>query len=390
MSTYPAMGIRSRAGPVLGVVASTGTLALLWAFRPSFAGLPRSLEEPLTATGLEDFGMLLAWFGLTCVALLVLVRALRSTAHPSRERIDARDSVTSRPSRLSALRADPAFHGTPQGSPPRSSAFDEQVVLTLAAPVENPPRVEEEPRIEATDEAPLPLVSVLGPLQISGGRRRLRRLRASARELITYLALHPEGASRDQLLEALWPGEDPRRSEQRLWQSTSDVRRTLGSVITRESDRYALDRTQVSVDLDELEPLLAAAGTADAKRRREVMERALSRFTGEPLSGSDYAWAAGEARRLRAIHVDLLEQVGRGRLEAGDARGALDAAERGLEVDALNESLWRLGMEAETALGLREAVAERYERLRELLDERLGLEPAHETRLLHRRLLAQS
>jgi DNA-binding SARP family transcriptional activator len=47
-------------------------------------------------------------------------------------------------------------------------------------------------------------------------------------------------------------------------------------------------------------------------------------------------------------------------------------------------------MEAETALGLREAVAARYERLRALLDERLGLEPAQETRLLYRRLLAQT
>ena len=56
----------------------------------------------------------------------------------------------------------------------------------------------------------------------------------------------------------------------------------------------------------------------------------------------------------------------------------------------LNESLWRLAMKAENALGLREAVAERYERLRALLDERLGLEPAEETRLLHRRLLAQT
>jgi DNA-binding SARP family transcriptional activator len=47
-------------------------------------------------------------------------------------------------------------------------------------------------------------------------------------------------------------------------------------------------------------------------------------------------------------------------------------------------------MEAESALGIREAIAERYERLRALLDERLGLEPNQETRHLHRRLLAQT
>lgn len=41
------------------------------------------------------------------------------------------------------------------------------------------------------------------------------------------------------------------------------------------------------------------------------------------------------------------------------------------------------------ALGLRAAVDERYERLRALLGERLGLEPDRETRALHRQLLTQ-
>jgi hypothetical protein len=81
----------------------------------------------------------------------------------------------------------------------------------------------------------------------------------------------------------------------------------------------------------------------------------------------------GRAPKAEAIHIDLLERVGRGRLAAGKARGALDVAERGLAIDGLNEGLWRLALEAESALGLREAVAERYERLRVLLDERLGL-----------------
>jgi hypothetical protein len=68
------------------------------------------------------------------------------------------------------------------------------------------------------------------------------------------------------------------------------------------------------------------------------------------------AWSESELPTLRATWVDLLEQVARHLLEAGEARSE---AERGLEVDALNESLWRLAMEAENALGLREAVIER-------------------------------
>jgi DNA-binding SARP family transcriptional activator len=390
MSTYPQMEVRSRAGRVVGVVASIGTLALLWAFRPSFMGLPRSLAEPLTATGLEEFGLVLAWLALACLALVVLVRVLRSSTDSGSRTVYARDALGSRPSAAEGSGAPrPSRQSSRLAPRPRSRAFPEQFVLTLTAPVETSAAVEQEPRVETAEEVASISVSVLGPLQITGGKRR-RRLRASAQELIAYLALHPDGASRDQLLEALWAGEDPKRSEQRLWQSSSDVRRVLGSVITRENDRYSLDRRQVRLDLDELERLLASAGTAEPERVQQVLERALSLFTGEPLAGSDFAWAGGELRRLRAIHVDLLEQVGRGRLAAGEPRAALEASERGLAIDVLNEGLWRLALEAESALGLREAVAERYEQLRGLLDERLGLEPARETRHLHRRLLAQN
>jgi hypothetical protein len=44
-------------------------------------------------------------------------------------------------------------------------------------------------------------------------------------------------------------------------------------------------------------------------------------------------------------------------------------------------------MQAETQLGLRDAVARRYQRLRALPDEQLGLEPETATRTLYRQLL---
>jgi DNA-binding SARP family transcriptional activator len=46
-------------------------------------------------------------------------------------------------------------------------------------------------------------------------------------------------------------------------------------------------------------------------------------------------------------------------------------------------------MEAEGALGRREAIVERYERLCRELDEQYGLEPSRETKQLYRRLLGQ-
>lgn len=84
------------------------------------------------------------------------------------------------------------------------------------------------------------------------------------------------------------------------------------------------------------------------------------------------------------------ERVARGCLQRGDPCGTLLACERGLTVDVLNERLTRVAMEAEAELGLRLAVARRYETLRDRLAARLGLEPERATRTLYRTLLAQA
>lgn len=233
-------------------------------------------------------------------------------------------------------------------------------------------------------------VRVLGPLQIDGAAGFQPR-RASTDELIAYLVLHPGGAQRDELVEALWPGSDPFLGRQRLWQSTSEARRFLRQGVVRERDRYQLDRAYVWVDADELERLHAEVRQqGDDLAVAEYLEGILALFRGEPLAGSDYRWAQGEIRRLRAIFVDAARRVARLRLDRGDVTGALAACEGALRVDDLSEPLWRLAMEAEHRLGLRTAVVARYDSLRAVLADKIGLEPERETRALFRALMAQS
>ena len=114
-----------------------------------------------------------------------------------------------------------------------------------------------------------------------------------------------------------------------------------------------------------------------------------SRLRGHPLAGTDYPWAAGDVRHLAARIVGLLEELGHYRLADGNPADALAAAEQALTLDAYNEAAHQLAMRAESKLGLRQAIVERYESLRHELDTQFGLEPERETRLLYRRLLSQ-
>lgn len=233
-------------------------------------------------------------------------------------------------------------------------------------------------------------IRVLGPFEINGANAEQPQ-RKAARELIAYLALQRQGATRDELLETLWPDEDPRRSEQRFWQASAEARKALGDALLRDGRRYLLNRSTLEIDLDRLNQLIGQAAQAgNADDERAALEAAVNLFRGEPFAGIETDWAESEARRLRAVAVDVLKRLARLRLDAGEAAAALEAAERGIALDALNEDLWRLALEAEGALGSREAITERYERLQHLLDEKLGLEPQRETRTLYRELLGQT
>lgn len=367
----------------LSAAASLAALAALWRYRPQWPDLPGSLSAPVTTTLLQQLAVTAAWLLTALVVLVLLVRSFSQT----------RAVRLTDPSRLGA---SAATHGSTRFARIRPfvlrpAGVEARLVVMAPPEVVGAPRGEDFPSdLPDTKPAERPLISILGPLTIQGAKQSRRGLRARALELIAFLSLRQEGAQRDEILEALWPGEDPKRSRHRLYQAVRDARRLLGDAVASERDRYWLDRTYADVDVDELARLLARAKAAEPEHTQVLIDSALRLFRGDPLAGSDYAWSETEVPRLRATFVDLLEQVARQRLEAGEARAALDAALRGLDVDTLNESLWRLAMEAESALGLREAVSDRYERLRAVLDERLGLEPEQETRRLHRRLLAQT
>ncbi|HTB50834.1 MAG TPA: BTAD domain-containing putative transcriptional regulator [Solirubrobacteraceae bacterium] len=266
-------------------------------------------------------------------------------------------------------------------------------LLTIATPTDGSAAAETVPALPATERPIAGMLSsdtrsisiaVLGPLKIDGLARRIRR--AATYELLAYLAFHPQGGSRDELIEAIWPAQDPKRTRPRFWQSVTEARKAIGDALLDE-ERYQLDRAQVRVDLDELDRLLAESSDASDPA---ILEAALALWRGEPLEGADYAWADGEIRNLSATLLDLLERVGCLRLKRGDARGALQMAEQAIAFDGLHEPSWRLALEAEQSLGLRESMTRRYETLSHVLDEQLGLKPARETRLVYQQALSQT
>jgi DNA-binding SARP family transcriptional activator len=377
-----------RLSPALYVIGYAVMLALLWLLRPPLPQL-----EPgrgVSSTGVEELTQLVVWTLLTLMTLRRALHALHAFGRqPSRRGLAERE-------RLLRLLTPPTPPREPPATrkryrPPRKlSRRRSPANASEGAPVTATSITGNPPPAASSNQIPEPAirVSLLGPFKIEGTEHE--KPRGTCQQLIAYLVLHPRGATRDQLIEAIWPEEDLHKARHRFWQNVSEARRLLGDALISKHSHYTLDRHRVAVDADEVERLLAEANASDQpKRQRPTLERALRLFRGQPLAGWDHPWAEEDARRLRSTHIDLLERVGHTRIVTGDPHGALQAAQDGLALDSYNEGLWRLAMRAEGSLGNRDSLSQRYQQLRDLLQEQLGLEPERATRALYHELLGQ-
>lgn len=391
MNTRASMARRFAA--VISAAALVAALALAWDLRPSLPSLPHSFSAPLPASTISGALDLAAWTVFVLLDLVLFVNVIRAAIRrtPRRNELRLRHAFAAREKptiedadwrRHSAPLAPPVLRIPPRRDrePPSDQAQAEREASTEDA------HSRVSPRTERTDDDVG--VRLLGPFELTGCTKKHPR-RQATRELIAYLATQRRSVSRDELLEALWPGDDPRRSAARFYQAVSEARKYLGDGFQRHRDSYELDRERLRIDIDELDLLRRQAETAAGDELRALLERMLVLFRGEPLAGIDALWAESEQRRLTALRADLLERAGRLRLESGDASGALDFAESAFALDASNERPAQLAMEAEAALGRRDAVVGRYEGLRRELNRRFGLEVSRDTKLLYRRLLGQ-
>jgi DNA-binding SARP family transcriptional activator len=219
----------------------------------------------------------------------------------------------------------------------------------------------------ATRAMPLIDVRMLGSFRIEVGGEEIRGgLRTKARELLAFHLLHPEGASLDAAVDALWPEADPGRGSEWFWTALGNLRSRLRTacgikdmkIIDRVGDTYRLEVERFGVDVWRFEEALAAStpGQRHAVPSTDALERAVTEYGGELLNGDPWQWVEGAREDLRRRALDAVAHLGERRLEAGDLDAALSALEHGLEIDAISEELYRRTMDIQGQLSRRDAI----------------------------------
>lgn len=208
-------------------------------------------------------------------------------------------------------------------------------------------------------------VSVLGPVGVRGAEHGFDR-RPTLTELVTYLALHPEGATTSTWSTAVWP--ERRVPMQTIANRLSEARRGLGLApdgmprLRRRADRHVL--LDVGTDWDRFRRL-ARAGDVPGRRG------ALALVRGRPFlnlrSGSWTVLEGLEGEIVSAVTA-CARDLGEVLLTEGDADGASWAAHQGLRVAPWDERLHRLLMRAADAAGNRAGVEAVLRQLAALLE----------------------
>ncbi|MFF5449528.1 AAA family ATPase [Streptomyces sp. NPDC012888] len=246
-------------------------------------------------------------------------------------------------------------------------------------------------------------IELLGPMAVRCAGTVHHLQSAQARVAFARLVLAgPEGVTRDELADVIWPGELPptwasalRTLVSRLRALVGPLRNEEGNPLVMRGGRYVLALgAGVRVDVEEATGSVAAAQEAlaagDVATADRLATGAVERLRFPFLSEHEGDWAAGRREWLAGHLVTALEVAGRAATGAGDHVRAVLLAEEATTRAPERESAHRCLMAVHEAMGNRGEALRAYQRLRRYLAEELGVDPSPETEAAYLALLGPS
>jgi DNA-binding SARP family transcriptional activator/tetratricopeptide (TPR) repeat protein len=217
-----------------------------------------------------------------------------------------------------------------------------------------------------------------------------------ARAVLMYLiANRARAQDRGELIDVVWPRQPPKDPQSDLRPILSRLRRALEPAELEGRDRVRLVLPEpVSIDVEEAASAIADARAAAERGEWEAVRASATRahdlLDGGFLPAEDADWVEARRRDLDELELEALELTARcGLARGGSGLGEAERAARELiDRSPYREAAYKILMEALAADGNPAEALRVYERLRTVLRDELGANPAPELQALHGELLA--
>ena len=256
---------------------------------------------------------------------------------------------------------------------------------------------------------PPPLdIYCLGPFQINRGLTPIAEedwKRRKVKSLFKYVVSSRDMcASKDEVIEALWPDLDPEAASNNFYRTLHHLRRLLdqtggsngGSYVLFDGGLIRLSSDLVArVDVDDFERLVsqgrekAAAGDLEAARR--AWEAAVKLYRGDFLADDPYEdWTHTKRELLREIYFSTLTKLSEIHIQQRDWETAGNYLRRILALDNTREDIHFRLISCLASNGNHSEAIRQYQRCERALREELEAEPAPETKALFLQIVRQA
>jgi ATP/maltotriose-dependent transcriptional regulator MalT/DNA-binding SARP family transcriptional activator len=233
--------------------------------------------------------------------------------------------------------------------------------------------------------APPAYIEDLGRVTIRVGQRVIpgTDVRRKVLSLLAYLLTRPQfTASREQVVEALWPEMEPEPGANSLNQTAYFLRRvfeppaeddTTAGYLSSRGDLIWLDPELVQSHSSECLRLIAAARRDPSP---ELIASLAESYTGRFAIDFMYdEWAAPFRDMLHASYLDRIERAVLSDTKSGLFDRALSVAQQALQADPEAEQIELCLLRLYRLTGAHAAAAEQYIHYSSVLREQLGVEP---------------
>ncbi|WP_212990894.1 AfsR/SARP family transcriptional regulator [Actinoplanes auranticolor] len=266
--------------------------------------------------------------------------------------------VLSDDSRVATHRWHVSTDGTATGpdltEPRRLCSLDQQTtadLLTLIRRSQQPPP-SATPRAETVPKRPPALeaepavatgarLTLLGGCDLTVAGEMVHPRRMAGLQILAYLAIHSDGATRSELIRAIWPHLSPSTITQRLHTTLTDLRQQLRPLlgedpITRNDDRYRLNTRAIGTDLQTWRTAVSVMTHAVGLNQLEQACRAvIDTYRGEIAAGHTWDWLTPVREQTRRTVIDAYATLA----EHTDPDEALALLHRAISIDPYNEAL---------------------------------------------------
>ncbi|NCB04454.1 MAG: diguanylate cyclase [Clostridia bacterium] len=246
-------------------------------------------------------------------------------------------------------------------------------------------------------------VAMLGKLELRAGRacvgddvNRSRKMW----NLLAYLLTHrAKEASQQELIEALWPGEDCDKPANALKTLMYRIRRQLepieracgAELILSHRGGYRMNRQiDFIVDTNEFELLLHKADdiSLPVETRIELYTRATALYGGDFLPKQTMElWVVPLNAHYHALYLSAVKTLASLLEQEGHYAEMAELCSAAIAIDPLDERLHSLLVQALLRQGKDAAALNHYETATELLYRNLGVKPSEELRALYAEIM---